>query len=52
MTVESEVLKSMAKLPAAHPEVKFTRVLSTVENTRNSYNATVHVLLEGMLLAG
>ena len=35
----------------AHPGVTFTKVLSTVDNTRNNFTATLHTLLEGMFLA-
>jgi HAE1 family hydrophobic/amphiphilic exporter-1 len=34
-----------------HPGIAFTKVLSTVDNTRNNFEATQHTLLEGMLLA-
>jgi HAE1 family hydrophobic/amphiphilic exporter-1 len=51
VAVEKVVVASVAKLQAAHPEVTFTLVVSTVAQTRASYSATVHVLIEGMLLA-
>jgi HAE1 family hydrophobic/amphiphilic exporter-1 len=51
VAVEQEVLKAIAKLKAAHPEATFTPILSTVQVTRQSFNSTVHVLLEGMFLA-
>jgi HAE1 family hydrophobic/amphiphilic exporter-1 len=51
VAVEKEVLKAIDKLKTAHPEVTFTPILSTVANTRQSFDSTVHVLLEGMLLA-
>ena len=34
-----------------NPGVTFTKVLSTVDNTRANFEATQHTLLEGMLLA-
>ncbi len=34
-----------------NPGVSFTKVLSTVDNTRANFQATEHTLLEGMLLA-
>jgi HAE1 family hydrophobic/amphiphilic exporter-1 len=40
-----------ASQTCAHPGIKFTKVLSTVDNTRNNFKATEHALLEGMLLA-
>lgn len=51
VAVEKEVLKSIEKLKKAHPEVTFTQILSTVKNTRESFEATLHVLEEGMALA-
>jgi HAE1 family hydrophobic/amphiphilic exporter-1 len=51
VAVEKAVLKSIAKLKADHPEVTFTEILSTVKETRQSYESTVHVLIEGMALA-
>ena len=51
VAVEKEVLKAIDKLKKAHPEVTFTEILSTVANTRESFSSTVHVLLEGMVLA-
>jgi HAE1 family hydrophobic/amphiphilic exporter-1 len=51
VSVEKVVVAAVAKLQAAHPEVKFTLVVSTVAQTRASYTATVHVLIEGMGLA-
>jgi HAE1 family hydrophobic/amphiphilic exporter-1 len=51
VSVEKVVVAAVAKLQKAHPEVKFTLVVSTVAQTRASYTATVHVLIEGMGLA-
>ncbi len=51
VAVEDRVLKAIDKLSAAYPGVKFTKIVSTVEQTRHSFTATVHVLLEGMALA-
>ena len=48
---ETAVKAAVAKLATAHPEVKFTQIIDTVDDTRLSYEATVHVLLEGMILA-
>jgi HAE1 family hydrophobic/amphiphilic exporter-1 len=48
---EDDVVKALAALSKAHPDVRFTQVLSTVRETRASYQATVHVLIEGMVLA-
>ena len=49
--VEARVKAAVDKLAKAHPEVQITPVVSTVLETRNSFTATVHVLLEGMALA-
>ena len=51
VSVEKEVLKSIDQLKKDHPEVTFTQILSTVQNTRESFSATLHVLEEGMVLA-
>jgi HAE1 family hydrophobic/amphiphilic exporter-1 len=51
VAVETKVIKAIDELAKAHPEAKFLKIVSTVEETRNSFTATVHVLLEGMLLA-
>jgi len=49
--VENRVNLAVARLAKAHPEVTITKVVSTVEETRHSFEATEHVLLEGMALA-
>jgi len=51
IAVEDAVLARLAKLEKEHPGVKFTRIFTTVQETRDSFRATQHVLLEGMLLA-
>ena len=51
VTTEKLVHDSIRKLSQAYPDVSFTEVVSTVQETRESYAATVHVLLEGMALA-
>ncbi len=51
ISTEKGVKAAIAKLQAQHPEVKFTQIISTVDQTRESYDATVHVLIEGMILA-
>ena len=37
--------------PCVDRGIRFTKVLSTVDNTRANYEATLHTLLEGMALA-
>jgi len=49
--VEDAALARMAKLEKEYPGVKFTRIFTQVQETRGSFRATQHVLLEGMLLA-
>jgi HAE1 family hydrophobic/amphiphilic exporter-1 len=49
--VDVEVVKGLAQLEKSHPGVKFTKIFSSVDETRESFQATQHVLLEGMLLA-
>jgi HAE1 family hydrophobic/amphiphilic exporter-1 len=51
VAVEDGVLAELKKLEASHPGVKFTPIFSSVQETRASFRATQHVLLEGMLLA-
>ena len=51
VTVETEVQKAIKTLQAENPKVKFTEIVSTVKSTRDSYEETVRVLLEGMGLA-
>ena len=51
VAVEDRVIKAVALLAKQHPEVRFTKIVSTVDETRNSFTATEHVLLEGMALA-
>jgi HAE1 family hydrophobic/amphiphilic exporter-1 len=51
VAVEKQVLKAIEQLKKDHPEVTFTQILSTVQNTRESYTSTVDVLVEGMFLA-
>lgn len=48
---EADVVDALDALAKIHPEVRFTQVLSTVRETSASYHATVHVLVEGMVLA-
>src|SRR5579872_631575 len=48
---EDNVKAEMAKLQKAYPNVRFTEVFSTVDNTRASYEATLRTMFEGMALA-
>ncbi len=51
IAVEDRVAKAIQRLGSQHPDVRFTKILSTVDNTRANYTATLHTLIEGMLLA-
>jgi HAE1 family hydrophobic/amphiphilic exporter-1 len=63
VAVEDAVKLALDKLAKTHPGVKFTpvaepgqglafsKIFSSVDETRSSFNATLHVLTEGMLLA-
>ncbi|MFD1611496.1 efflux RND transporter permease subunit [Sphingomonas tabacisoli] len=51
VSTEDRVRQSVDALRRAYPAVKFTEIVSTVDNTRRSFSATMHVLWEGMLLA-
>ena len=51
VSTEDHIRHGIAQLAMQHPEVTFTPVVSTVKETRESYNSTVDVLVEGMLLA-
>ncbi|MFN3512032.1 MAG: efflux RND transporter permease subunit [Phenylobacterium sp.] len=51
VAVEDAVVAALERLEQQHKGVKFTRIFSTVDETRASFRATQHVLLEGMLLA-
>jgi HAE1 family hydrophobic/amphiphilic exporter-1 len=49
--VDDAVKAKLPEIAKAYPGVTFTRIFSSVEETRASFRATQHVLLEGMLLA-
>ncbi len=49
--VEDEVKKGLAELAKTYPDIKITPIFSSVTETRATFKATQHVLLEGMLLA-
>ena len=51
VSTEKVVNKAIEELAKANPTVTFNEVISTVEETRETYENTVHVLLEGMVLA-
>lgn len=51
VTVDGEVTAAMERLQASHPGVTFKRIVSTADLTRRSFNATLDVLIEGVILA-
>jgi HAE1 family hydrophobic/amphiphilic exporter-1 len=51
VTVENGVNKAVAALQAKYKDITFTKIFSTVDDTRASYTATLHAMLEGMVLA-
>ena len=51
VTTEDNVKKAIVKLQQQHPDVGFTEVFSTVDNTRATFEATLRTMLEGMALA-
>jgi hydrophobic/amphiphilic exporter-1 (mainly G- bacteria), HAE1 family len=48
---EDAVLARVEKLEKEYPGVTVTRIFTSVQETRDNFRATQHVLLEGMLLA-
>ncbi|MDX5330406.1 MAG: efflux RND transporter permease subunit [Caulobacteraceae bacterium] len=51
VAVEDGVLAALERLEAQYEGVRFTKIFSSVDETRASFAATQHVLIEGMLLA-
>ncbi len=49
--VEDGVFAKIAELEKANPGVRFIKLVSTVDEVRADFHATVEVLLEGMFLA-
>jgi HAE1 family hydrophobic/amphiphilic exporter-1 len=49
--VEDKVVAEIAKLQAERKDVSITPIVSIVEDTRANFEATTHVLIEGMILA-
>ncbi len=48
---EDAVIAKLGEIEKANPGVKFSKIFSSVEETRASFRATQHVLAEGMVLA-
>lgn len=51
VAVEDKIDEAINKLNAQHRDVAISKVASTVTQTRESFSSTVHVLIEGMILA-
>lgn len=51
VAVERSTIAAVAKLAGQNSGIVFTRIISSAENTRQSFQATVHTLIEGMFLA-
>jgi len=51
VVTEDAIIKTLAQLEKEHPGVKFTKIFSSVDQTRETFKATQHVLAEGMFLA-
>jgi HAE1 family hydrophobic/amphiphilic exporter-1 len=51
ISTEDHVVKALEAMQKQHPEVRVTRILSQVDQTRAGFAATYHTLLEGMGLA-
>ena len=49
--VEDGVNAKLAQIAKADPNVRFTKIYASVDETRANFRATQHVLLEGMVLA-
>ncbi len=51
VTVDRAVAEKLKKVEAQHPEVKFTKVDTQVDNEIGNYHSTMETLIEGALLA-
>lgn len=51
VSADDNVRGAIARLSADHPGVRFTPIISTVDETRQSFASTKHVLIEGTILA-
>ena len=49
--MDDGVKAKLAEMEKANPAVKFTRIFASVDETRDNFRATQHVLMEGMVLA-
>ena len=51
VTVDRAVAEKLKKIEAQHPEVKFTKVDTQVDNELGNYHSTMETLIEGAVLA-
>lgn len=51
VAVESAIDAAISQLNATHKGIRISKIASTVKETRESFRATIHVLIEGMVLA-
>ena len=51
VAVQDNAQKAVEDLQRTYPNITFRRIVSTAQNTENSFHATVMTLLEGMALA-
>ena len=51
VTVDRAVAEKLKKVEAQHPEVKFTKVDTQVDNEIGNYHSTMETLIEGAVLA-
>jgi HAE1 family hydrophobic/amphiphilic exporter-1 len=51
VAVEDNIIAALKKAEGQYKGVTFTKIFSSVDETRASFRATQHVLLEGMILA-
>src|SRR5271166_461956 len=51
VTVDQVVEKRLAKIQADHPEVRFTKVDTQIDNELGNYHSTMETLIEGAALA-
>src|SRR5215469_4111182 len=51
VTVYDEIHQELAKIEKESPQVKLTQIFTTVSYTKETYNASIHALLEGAVLA-
>jgi hydrophobe/amphiphile efflux-1 (HAE1) family protein len=51
VTVDSDIARKLAEIEKRHPEVKFTKVDTRIDNEIGSYHSTMETLIEGAALA-